>query len=139
MNWRARFAHLLGAPAPRRTAERRAAKPSESRAELIAAAREIQRTHGRAVRAVLQSSIDALQKDGAKTLRDPDAVARLMGLIHAQRVMHGLMRGDLKRYLVLTGLRQLLGQDAAPPPKSPPGKSPPVKTPPKARVVRRST
>jgi hypothetical protein len=126
---RARLRDLFGRSA--KAAPKSAAKPPRSsgvadsaRAKLIAEALAIHRAQGERLRGTIMSTIDELQRGGAKTLRDPEALARLMALIQARRTMAGLMAGGLKRYLVLGGLRELLGR--APPPD-----------PPKAKVTRR--
>lgn len=117
MGLRDRLGQLFGAK-PKPAARKPAAKgplPSvkdSPRAKLIAEAMRIHRTQGAMVRQVLTDAVGELQKGGAKTLRDPEALARLMGLIQAQRTMKRLMSGDLRRYLVLNGVRELLGGSA---------------------------
>jgi hypothetical protein len=140
MNWRARLGGLLGgtpkpaAKSPTAKSTAKSATPSKAmrpaladspRAKVIAEAKRIHRAQSANIRAQIAKSIDELQRAGPKTLRDPEALERLMGLIQAQRALSGLMGHDLKRYLVLGGLRQFMAKDAGPP------------KPPKPRVVRR--
>lgn len=129
MNWRARLGKLVGA-ASKTPAKKTAKKPlpapaGSARAQIIAEARRIHSAQSANVRRQIAQSIDELQRAGAKTLHDPVALERLMGLIQASRAMGGLMRHDLKRNLVLTGMPQLLGNDEVSPHRS------------KSRVVKR--
>ena len=86
-------------------------KDNPTRAQLIENALAIHRKHGNALRRQLDRSLQSLAAD-KKVLRDPDELARLMALAHARRSMGRLMAGDLRRYLVLSGVRELLEPDA---------------------------
>jgi hypothetical protein len=121
MSW---LKKLLGGPAkaPAKSTAQKKGMPAVAdspRAKAIAEAKRIHRTQSAMVRTQIANSIDELQRAGPKILRDPAQLERLMGLIQAQRAVGGLMRHDLKRYMVLTGLRQWLGKDKVSPPARP--------------------
>ncbi len=120
MGWRDSLNGLLGKKpkaAPRKPAAKGppAVKDSD-RAKLIAEALKVHRTQGAMVRDVLASAVGELQAGGVKTLRDPHALERLMSLIQAQRTMKRLMSGDLRRHVMLNGVREL--RDGPVPPSS---------------------
>ncbi len=127
MNWRDSLGKWFGTTpkaTPKPGAKKKITVADNPRAQLIAEARRIHREQGAGLRTAIAKTLDHLAKGGASTLRDPDAAARLMELIQAQSAMKRLMGNDLRRYLVLTGLRQWLGDGKA-------------IAPPKSRVVRR--
>jgi hypothetical protein len=104
---------LFGAPKPQKKAARPKQKtvlPPTERAALLKqalAAHRAGRTH---VRDVLESQLDALRAKVPDPSRDPDAVAKLLTLTQADGALKKLMTHDLKRFLVLVGIRQLLGE-----------------------------
>ena len=127
MSWRTQIGKLLGGtpkPKAKAAAPKKITPADNPRAQAIAEARRVHRAQGAALRTAIAKTLDGLARGGATTLRDPDAAARLMELIQAQRAMGRLMGHDLRRYLVLVGLRQWLGEGKA-------------TVAPKSRVVRR--
>src|SRR5579871_5814381 len=104
-NWTARLSALLGGKKPARGAQ---AKPAgargvskNARAQLIENALTLHRDTGAPLRAALNKAVKGLED--RRTLRDPEALARLLALVQAQRAMQRLFSGDLRRYLVLAG------------------------------------
>ncbi|TAK99597.1 MAG: hypothetical protein EPO08_15905 [Rhodospirillaceae bacterium] len=84
----------------------------DPRAQLIHDALALHRDHGAPLRAALNKAVKGLED--RRTLRDPEALARLLALAQAQRAMQRLFAGDLRRYLVLAGLRQWTGKEPVP-------------------------
>ena len=127
MSWRTQIGKLFGGtakPKAKAAAPKKITPTDNPRAQAIAEARRVHRVQGAPLRAAIAKARDELARAGATTLRDPDAAARLMDLIHAQRAMGWLMGNDLRRFLVPVGVRQWLSEkkpDAVP----------------KSRVVRR--
>ncbi len=111
---------LAGAPAnPRVKAKAvpdRAGAPD--RAAVIAAAMAIYRKGRAQGRDVLDRAMADLRAKAPAPLHDREGLERLLALHRAHADLRKLMGHDLKRYLVLTGLRQWLG-DGKPPPASP--------------------
>lgn len=132
MSWRDSLGKWLGGtskPKAKTAAPKKAIAVADNpRAQLIAEARRIHRAQGTALRRAIAETLDRLARGGPTTLRDPEAAARLMELIQAQRAMGRLMGHDLRRYLVLVGMRQWLGEGKAASAPAPASKS---------RVVRR--
>jgi hypothetical protein len=103
MSWRARLGGLLGGkPAPRPVAKAKAKTPD--RAQLIADAMATHHRIGAPLRADLTKALKALED--RRTLRDPEALQRLLALAQARKAIAGLLSGGLRRYVVLAGLRQ---------------------------------
>ena len=112
MNWRRRIASLWGGgapPSPSRPVARKPGAQGTDRAALIAAAMAAHRQQGAPLRAELQKAIKALAD--RRTLRDPAALERLLALAQAQQALARLFANDLRRYVVLAGLRHWLGPD----------------------------
>lgn len=89
------FKNLFGGkptPGQAKKAGSPAAKDSP-RAKLIADALRIQRAQGAVVRDTLTKAIGDLGKTGPKILKDPDALARLVGLIQTRQTLNGLATG----------------------------------------------
>ena len=112
MSWRKSLGRLLGTsakPAARPTAasKSKGGVADSARAAIIAEARRIHRAQSANVRATLVKAIDELQRGGAKNpARSRRLLTRLMELIHAQQTMQELTANDMKRYLLLTGIRE---------------------------------
>ncbi len=127
------FSSLFGGK--KKPAAKGAAKPKgpvkDPRADLISAALALHKTQGAEVRASLTNAVKALED--RKTLRNPAELERLLALVQAHRAMKRLFSGDLRRYLVLTGMREWTGKE----PKDAPAASPPQKAPARTTVVRR--
>jgi hypothetical protein len=88
--------------APGRVARTKAAK------EVMA----LHHTQGAVLRDALRTALKGLED--RRTLRDPETLERLLALAQAQRAMGRLLSGDLRRYLVLAGLRQWSGAEPDP-------------------------
>ena len=102
------------------------------RAKLIAQALATHRVQGAVLRAALDRTIADLERAKEKLLRDPDGLDRLLSLVRARRMLRALLGSDLRRYLVLTGLRQWQEEGRGPSPTvNEPGR------PRRSRVVRR--
>jgi hypothetical protein len=59
---------------------------------------------------MLESQLAALRAKVPNPSRDPDAMEKLLTLSQADGTLKKLMTHDLKRFLVLVGIRQLLGE-----------------------------
>ncbi len=110
---------LFGAPKPKKKKaagpKHKTVLPPTERAALLKeamAAHRVGRTH---VRDVLESQLDALRAKVPNPSRDPDAMAKMLTLTQADGAIKRLMTHDLKRFLVLVGIRQLLGEKQKPP------------------------
>ncbi len=90
-----------------------AAKPKPTRADLIAAALTLHKARGAELRTGLTNAMKALED--RRTLRDPEELERLLALVQAHRAMKRLFSNDLRRYLVLAGLRQWSGREPTSP------------------------
>jgi len=97
----------------------KAAAPS--RAQLIKDALALHETRGAELRAALNTELKRLENP--RTLRDAAELQRLLALAQARKAMARLMNGDLRRYLVLTGLRQWSGREPQGPARSTPAKT----------------
>jgi hypothetical protein len=127
------FSSLWGGkkkPAPKPAA---ATKPAakDPRADLIATALALHKTQGAEMRASLQNALQALAD--RKTLRNPGELARLLALVNAHLALKRLLSHDLRRYLVLAGLRAWTEQE----PPVPPEGSAARKVGPGRKVIRR--
>ena len=78
-------------------------KPASSRDQLIKDAMRIHHASGASVRAVIRTALKGLED--RRTLRDPEALERLLAVVRAQRTITQFMDSSLRRYLVLAGLR----------------------------------
>ena len=94
----------------------RALVAQSDRAKLIAQGLAAHRLHGAALRATLDRTIADLERAQAKLLRNPQALDRLLSLARARRALRAMLGSDLRRYLVLTGLREWLEQSGRPNP-----------------------
>ena len=85
-----------------------------NRAEVIAEAMAVYRRERAQMRAGLDKTLTQLRADAPKLINDPEALARLLTLHKAHLDLRNLMASDNKRFLVLSGLRELLGHPPAP-------------------------
>ncbi|MGE3333053.1 MAG: hypothetical protein AB7I36_05375 [Rhodospirillaceae bacterium] len=90
--------------------------PSE-RAALLKEALAAHRAGRSHVRDALERQLDEYRAKIPRPGRDPEGTERMLSLQQAEGALKRLMGHDLKRFLVLVGIRELLG-DAAPVPKS---------------------
>ena len=119
---------LFGAPAPRKPTKRLNAKTNGvakvDRATIIAEAMKIYRQQRAKARGVLDKAIAAFRAKPPSPLNDREGTERLLALRQAEMDLGRLFAHDLKRFLVLAGIRQWLGEGrsseraAVPPPKS---------------------
>ena len=94
-----------------------------NRAEVMAEAMAIYRRERGQMQAALDKQLAQMREDAPKLLHDPAALARLLTLHKAHMDMRKLMASDNKRFLVLSGMRELLGD----PPDPKKAKKPPAK------------
>lgn len=91
--------------------------PSSERAALIANAMALYRQNAAMMRGIIDGALKEL-RDKPPNLHDVDSVTRLLSLRRAELQMRKLMNHRDRRYLVLTGMRELLEQK---PKVAPPG------------------
>ncbi len=118
---------LFGSPPPRKPVARPSAKTSSAgkgdRAALIAEAMKIYREQHAQARGVLEKALVDFRAKPPSPLADREGMERLLALRQAQLDLGRLFAHDLKRFLVLVGIRQWLGEgralsrSAAPTPK----------------------
>lgn len=84
--------------------------PPSERAALLKEALAAHRAGRSHVREVLEHQLDELRAKVPNPSRDPEATARVLTLTHANGALKKLMTHDLKRFLVLVGIRQLLDE-----------------------------
>ncbi len=115
---------LFGAPKPTKKATARPKQktvlPPSERAALIKEALAAHRAGRAHVRDVLERQLNAPRAKVPNPTRDPDATARLLTLAHADSTLKKLMTHDLKPFLVLVGIRQLLDEKPKAPDRPPP-------------------
>jgi hypothetical protein len=85
------------------------------RAKLLAEAMAVYRREKAQMSAGLDEALNRIRAEAPKALRDPEAMARLLSLYRAHVDLRRMMASDNKRFLVLTGMRELLDD----PPKLP--------------------
>lgn len=109
MSW---LRSLFGAPKPIKGAARpnkqKTVLPASERAALLKQALAAHRAGRSHVRDVLEQQLDALRAKVPKPGRDPESTQRLLTLHQADGALKRLMTHDLKRFLVLVGIRELL-------------------------------
>lgn len=116
---------LFGSPSPRKPVKRSPAKAAGKgdRAALIAEAMKVYREQRAQARGMLEKAVAEFRAKPPSPLKDPEGVKRLLALRQAQLDLGRLFAHDLKRFLVLVGIRQWLGEGrvltraAAPVPK----------------------
>jgi hypothetical protein len=89
-----------------------------ARAALIKDAMEAHRVGRTHVRDVLERELDALRAKVPDPARDPAASQRLLAADQTNGTMKKLMGSDLKRVLMLIGMRQRLRDEAPAAPKT---------------------
>ncbi|MGE4062797.1 MAG: hypothetical protein AB7E79_05465 [Rhodospirillaceae bacterium] len=82
--------------------------PPSERAALLKQAISAHRAGRSHVRNVLESQLDELRAKVPKPSRDPKATERLLSLHQADGALKRLMTSDLKRFLALVRIRELL-------------------------------
>ena len=90
------------------------------RAKMIAEAMAVFRREKKRMNAGLDEALAKIRAEAPKALKDPEALSRLLSLYKAHVDLRRMMASDNKRFLVLTGMRELL-EDA---PKTPPKPAP---------------
>lgn len=88
--------------------------PSE-RAALLKEALAAHRAGRSHVRDALERRLDEYRAKIPRPGRDPEATERMLSLQQADGALKRLMGHDLKRFLVLVGIRELLDEQAAAP------------------------
>ena len=88
------------------------------RAKVIAEAMAVFRREKKQMAAGLDAALAKIRAEAPKALKDPEAMARLLSLYKAHIDLRRMMASDNKRFLVLTGMRELL-EDAPKPPRKP--------------------
>jgi hypothetical protein len=82
-----------------------------NRAEVMAEAMAVYRREKGRMQDGLDKALADMRKEAPKLLHDPEALARLLTLHRAHVDMRKMMTSDHKRFLVLSGMRELLGED----------------------------
>ena len=90
------------------------------RAKVIAEAMAVFRREKKQMSAGLDEALAKIRAEAPKALHDPEALTRLLSLYKAHIDLRRMMASDNKRFLVLTGMRELLEDEPKSPPKRPP-------------------
>ncbi len=85
-----------------------------NRAEVIAEAMAVYKRERGQMQSGLDKALADLRAQAPKLLHDPQALARLLTLHKAHMDMRRMMASDNERFLVLSGMRELLGDPPAP-------------------------
>lgn len=85
-----------------------------NRAEVIAEAMAIYKRERTQMQTGLDKALAGLRTEAPKLLHDPESLARLLTLHKAHMKMRTMMASDNKRFLVLSGMRELLGDPLQP-------------------------
>ena len=105
---------LFGSPPPRKPVKKPAAKTYDSsksdRAAVIAEAMKVYREQRAQARGVLEKAVADFRAKPPSPLHDREGMERLLALRQAQLDLGRLFAHDLKRFLVLVGIRQWLGE-----------------------------
>jgi hypothetical protein len=122
-SWRDRIAGLLGiTPAQRPTGRKSQGKRAVSktyvdgggeRAKLIKEAMTIYRSRRSEAYGLLNHALEQMRKNPPKTTSEHDNMVRVLNLHRAQVGLKALMSHDLRRHLVLSGIRGLLEETPA--------------------------
>lgn len=111
---------LFGGGKPKKALAKRPVQktvlPPSARAALLKDALAAHRAGRAHVRDALEKQLDEFRAKVPRPGKDPKATERLLSLHQADGTLKKLMTHDLKRFLVLVGIRELLG-DTPPPPK----------------------
>lgn len=89
--------------------------PPSERAALLKEALAAHRAGRSHVRDALERQLDEYRAKIPRPGRDPAATERMLSLQQADGALKRLMGHDLKRFLVLVGIRELLDEQAAAP------------------------
>ncbi|MCA0199999.1 MAG: hypothetical protein LCH56_04065 [Proteobacteria bacterium] len=89
--------------------------PPSERAALLKEALAAHRAGRSHVRDALERQLDEYRAKIPRPGRDPEATERMLSLQQADGALKRLMGHDLKRFLVLVGIRELLDEQAAAP------------------------
>ncbi len=111
-----RLKGLFGAkPAPKKgkTPAKTRAAGKGNRAEVMAEAMAIFRREKARMQDGLDKALADMRKEAPKLLHDPEALARLLALHKAHVEMRKMMVSDNERFLVLSGMREALGDPKA--------------------------
>ena len=84
-----------------------------NRAEVMAEAMAVYRREKGRMQDGLDKALADMRKEAPKLLHDPEALARLLTLHKAHVDMRKMMASDHERFLVLSGMRELLGDPKA--------------------------
>lgn len=84
-----------------------------NRAEVMAEAMAVYRREKGRMQDGLDKALADMRKEAPKLLHDPEALARLLALHRAHMGMRKMMASDHERFLVLSGMRELLGDPKA--------------------------
>jgi hypothetical protein len=90
------------------------------RAKVLAEAMAVYRREKGKMSAGLDEALARIRAEAPKALRDPQAMARLLSLYRAHIELRRMMASDNKRFLVLTGMRELLEDQPQTPAKPSP-------------------
>jgi len=113
---------LFGSPPPRKPVKRALVKRSPAktysvgkldRAAVIAEAMQIYRRQQAKARGVLEKAVAEFRAKPPSPLADREGMERLLALRQAELDLGRLFAHDLKRFLVLAGIRQWLGEEPA--------------------------
>lgn len=108
------------APAKKRPPAKHYVVSKTDRAEVMAEAMAVYRREKGRMQDGLDKALADMRKEAPKLLHDPEALARLLTLHKAHVDMRKMMASDHERFLVLSGMRELLGDPkAAKAPKKP--------------------
>ncbi len=124
MSFLAGLRSLFGVPKPPKRVARPKQKtvlPPSERAALLKEALAAHRVGRAHVRDSLEKQLNELRAKVPSPARDPDSTTRLLTLHQADGALKRLMTHDLKRFLVLVGIRQMLDE---PPPRDKPARPP---------------
>lgn len=90
-------------------------KPSTktNRAEVMAEAMAVYRREKGRMQDGLDKALADMRQEAPKLLRDPEALAKLLTLHKAHVDMRKLMDSDHERFLLLSGMREALGDPKA--------------------------
>lgn len=104
-----------GKPAPKKKAgpAKTYVVSKTNRAEVMAEAMAVLRRERGRMQDGLDKALADMRTQAPKLLHDPEALARLLTLHRAHMDMRKMMASDHERFLVLSGMRELLGDPKA--------------------------
>jgi len=106
------FKKLFGSPSPRKPTKpaKKYIASKTDRAALIAEAMKVYREQRAQARGVLDKAVADFRAKPPSPVADREGTERLLALRQAHLDMGRLLTHDLKRFLVLAGIRQWLGE-----------------------------